>query len=118
MNEQPRLRPATEAPVEPPIAARRRRRWPRLLFLLLVAGLAAAAYYYYPRQPTGQRERIGRRGDDGPVPVLVAKPGRADVPIYLDGVGTVRALNTVTVRAQVDGQLLSVNFKEGQDVRK
>jgi multidrug efflux system membrane fusion protein len=51
------------------------------------------------------------------VPVLAATPRIEDVPVYLDGVGTVRALNTVTVRAQVDGKLLSVNFKEGQDVK-
>ena len=42
----------------------------------------------------------------------------ADVPVYLDAVGTIKALNTVTVRPQVDGKLLSVNFKEGQDVKK
>jgi membrane fusion protein, multidrug efflux system len=41
-----------------------------------------------------------------------------DVPVYLDGVGSVRALNTVTVRAQVDGKLLAVNFVEGQEVKK
>jgi membrane fusion protein, multidrug efflux system len=40
------------------------------------------------------------------------------VPVYLDGVGTARALNTVTVRAQVDGKLLSLSFVEGQDVPK
>jgi multidrug efflux system membrane fusion protein len=43
---------------------------------------------------------------------------RSDVPVYLDGVGTVRALNTVTVRAQVDGRLLSVNYTEGQQVER
>src|SRR6185312_3809791 len=41
-----------------------------------------------------------------------------DVPVYLDAVGTTKALNTVTVRPQVDGKLLSVNFNEGQDVKK
>jgi len=51
------------------------------------------------------------------VPVLAATPRIEDVPVYLDGVGTVRALNTVTVRAQVDGKLTAVNFKEGQDVK-
>src|SRR5262249_58417276 len=43
---------------------------------------------------------------------------RADVPVYLDAVGTIKALNTVTVTPQVDGKLLSVNYKEGQDVKK
>ena len=40
------------------------------------------------------------------------------MPVYLDAVGTIKALNTVTVRPQVDGKLLSVNFKEGDDVKK
>ena len=40
------------------------------------------------------------------------------MPVYLDGVGTARALNTVTVRAQVDGKLLNISFTEGQDVPK
>jgi multidrug efflux system membrane fusion protein len=54
---------------------------------------------------------------DMAVPVLAATPKVEDVPVYLDGVGQVRALNTVTVRAQVDGKLLKVNFTEGQDVK-
>lgn len=58
-----------------------------------------------------------RTRPDPSVPVLAATPRVEDVPVYLDGVGTVRALNNVTVRAQVDGKLLSVNFKEGQDVK-
>jgi len=52
------------------------------------------------------------------VPVIGALAKRTDVPVYLDGVGTVRALNTVTVRAQVDGRLLSVNYIEGQQVER
>jgi multidrug efflux system membrane fusion protein len=48
--------------------------------------------------------------------VIAATAKRADVPIYLDGVGTTKALNTVTVRPQVDGRLISINFKEGQHV--
>jgi multidrug efflux system membrane fusion protein len=50
--------------------------------------------------------------------VLVARANIADVPIYLDAVGNTRALNTVTVRPQVGGQIVKVAFKEGQDVEK
>ena len=50
--------------------------------------------------------------------MLAATPQIKDVPVYLDGVGAVRALNTVTVRSQVDGKLIAVNFTEGQDVKK
>ena len=55
---------------------------------------------------------------DLPVPVLAATPRIQDVPVYIDGVGSVRALNNVIVRAQVDGKLIAVNFVEGQDVKK
>src|SRR5450755_151639 len=53
-----------------------------------------------------------------PVPVLAATPRVQDMPVYLDGVGSVRALNNVLVRPQVDGKLIAVNFTEGQDVKK
>ena len=59
-----------------------------------------------------------RARPDLPVPVLAATPRIQDVPVYLDGVGSVRALNNVIVRAQVDGKLIAVNFTEGQDVKK
>ena len=52
------------------------------------------------------------------MPVLAATPRTQDVPVYLEGVGSVRALNNVIVRAQVDGKLIAVNFTEGQDVKK
>ncbi len=52
------------------------------------------------------------------MPVLAATPQIKDVPVYLEGVGTMRALNTVTVRAQVEGKLIAVLFKEGEDVER
>lgn len=55
------------------------------------------------------------RGDG--VPVTVSAVSRQDVPVYLDGLGTVQAFNTVTVRAQVGGQLVKVPFKEGDEVK-
>jgi multidrug efflux system membrane fusion protein len=69
---------------------------------------------------TQQRPAPGGRfrGGDIPVPVLAAAAIRADIPVYLDGVGTTRALNTVTVRPQVDGKLIKISFKEGQDVER
>src|SRR5215469_4168915 len=51
------------------------------------------------------------------VPVATATAQRADVPIYLTGLGTVQAFNTVTIRTQVDGQLVRVAFTEGQEVK-
>jgi multidrug efflux system membrane fusion protein len=83
--------------------------------VMVIAGVA-----WYAMTPQQQRERTsGRRGSQtGPVPVLVAAVRKDDVPVYLDGIGTIKALNTVTVRAQVDGQLIKVAFREGQDVTR
>ena len=52
------------------------------------------------------------------VPVAVATAERRDVPVYLKGLGTVTASNTVSVKSRVDGQLAQVNFKEGQQVKQ
>ena len=51
------------------------------------------------------------------IPVTAATAERHDVPIYLTGLGTVQAFNTVTVKTRVDGELLKVAFTEGQDVK-
>jgi multidrug efflux system membrane fusion protein len=51
------------------------------------------------------------------IPVSVATAQRRDVPIYLTGLGTVQAFNTVTVKTRVDGELVKVAFIEGQDVK-
>jgi multidrug efflux system membrane fusion protein len=51
------------------------------------------------------------------VPVVAGRVEQKDVPIYLDGLGTVQAFNAVTVRVRVDGQLMKVAFTEGQDVK-
>jgi multidrug efflux system membrane fusion protein len=50
------------------------------------------------------------------VPVVEGKVVQKDVPIYVDGLGTVQAFNTVTVHVRVDGELKKVAFTEGQDV--
>jgi len=52
------------------------------------------------------------------VPVVVTAAAQQDVPIYYDALGTVQALNTVAIRAQVNGQIVSVDFRQGQDIRK
>ena len=84
-----------------------------LLCLLLVGGIVYAVWFWHPAAPS-QSARSGVR--NAPVPVLVAASETRDVPIYLDGLGTVQAFNTVTVKAMVDGPLVDVRFKEGQDV--
>jgi multidrug efflux system membrane fusion protein len=53
-----------------------------------------------------------------PIPVSVAPAQVKDVPVYLEGLGNVQAYYTVTIHSRVDGQLMQVNFREGQQVHK
>ncbi len=89
-----------------------------LVAVLVIGALTLAAMHF----TTGlqQERQRGRRGAgaDGPVPVTASPARLADVPVWLEGVGTAKARNTVTVRAQVEGRILSIDFKEGQDVKK
>jgi membrane fusion protein, multidrug efflux system len=97
------------------VASQARRRTVSIaITLLIVGGLGYIAWTVF-----AQKQAANRGGrPDLTVPVLAATPRIQDVPVYLDGVGAVRALNNVLVRAQVDGKLIAVNFTEGQDVRK
>jgi multidrug efflux system membrane fusion protein len=52
------------------------------------------------------------------VSVAVAPVQRQDVPVYLSGLGSVTAFNTANIKSRVDGQIMKVNFREGQDVRE
>ena len=60
----------------------------------------------------------GRAGDGGPVPVVVAMVSQRDVPINVDVIGNVEAYSTITVKAQVGGELTKVSFHEGDFVKK
>lgn len=91
----------------------RRRTVSIAIFLLIVGGLGYIGWTYFQ-----QKQATSRVRPDTTVPVLAATPRVQDVPVYLDGVGSVRALNNVTVRSQVDGKLIAVKFTEGQDVKK
>ena len=62
----------------------------------------------------------GAHAAGGPqiVPVGVATVKERDFPVYLTGLGSVQAFNTVSLKSRVDGQIMQVNFQEGQEVRK
>ncbi len=96
------------------VASRARRRTVSIsITLLILGGLGYIAWTSLQQKQAANQARA-----DLPVPVLAATPRIQDMPVYLDGVGAVRALNTVIVRSQVDGKLIAVNFTEGQDVKK
>jgi multidrug efflux system membrane fusion protein len=116
--QPPRARPALEPEKnhQPNSPVRRR---PIIIAALLVAALLVAwGIYHRVHTKTASAPRAGAaRGETPPVPVVAGVVTTKNVPIYLDGLGTVQAFNTVTVRPRVDGQLVKVAFTEGQDVK-
>src|SRR5258708_4745016 len=92
----------------------RRRTVSIFITLLILGGLGYIGWTSFQQKQLA----ANRARPDLAVPVLAAAPRIQDVPVYLEGVGSVRALNNVLVRAQVDGKLILVNFTEGQDVKK
>jgi multidrug efflux system membrane fusion protein len=85
-----------------------------LLCLLVVAAIVYAIWFFPAAPPAKKLDATANQA----IPVLIALAETRDMPIYQDGLGTVQAFNTVTMRAMVDGPLVSVNFKEGQAVHK
>jgi membrane fusion protein, multidrug efflux system len=67
--------------------------------------------------PFERRSAGANAGQGGPVPVVAGTVDQKDIPIYLDGIGTVQAFNSVTARNRVDGQIIKIGFEEGQDVK-
>jgi multidrug efflux system membrane fusion protein len=87
----------------------------RLMVVLLVLILAGGGVWWFVLRAKARTDTAERPRD---IPVLVAEVRQRDVPVYLDGLGTVQASATVTVKPQVDGMLSEVLFTEGEDVRK
>ena len=100
---------------------KRRNRWWVWLVLLTVA--AGGGYLWFLRPAAGQsQDKKGKNGEPSAkgraVPVVAVAARRGDVPVYINGLGTVTALNTVTVRSRVDAELLKVSYEEGQAVKQ
>ncbi len=95
-----------------------RRRWWAVVLLLALVGAGTVAYLV----KGGNTRAPGAKPEAGPpvravsVAAVAAKQG--EMPIYLNGLGSVIPLNTVTVKSRVDGQLMEVLFQEGQTVSK
>ena len=126
LSEPEQQAPAHEMPRTPATTSRA---W---IWLVLIA-LAIGGYWYYRSSHSKNAENPAaaagapRRGSGGgpgsfgagnfSIPVVVAPATKGDLPVYLNGLGTVTPLNTVTIRSRVDGQLINVAFKEGQFVK-
>jgi len=92
--------------------------WERRQIFLMAAGIALAslaAVIIFWRHTSSQAASTAAAPS---VPVVVGEAAQRDVPIYYHALGTVYALNTVAIRAQVNGQIISIDFRQGQEIRR
>jgi multidrug efflux system membrane fusion protein len=82
---------------------------------LVAAALAAGGLLYF-KHVVPLEKAVAEPAPPTAAPIVAGVVAQHDVPIYLSGVGTVIAYNTDVVRAQIQGQLISINFTEGQTV--
>jgi multidrug efflux system membrane fusion protein len=91
----------------------------KMVVIVLLCLLVVAGAVWLSRRHAAAANKTGpgaRSMELPPVPVVAAAVVQKDMPVYLEGIGTVQAFNTVTVRARVDGQITKIAFTEGQDV--
>jgi multidrug efflux system membrane fusion protein len=91
----------------------------RFVFVIIVVLAAAAtgSRWYFVRGVASSAPNPAQIDASPAIPVTIGAAERKDVPVYVTGLGTVQAFNTVTVHVRVDGQLDKVAFTEGQDVK-
>lgn len=102
-------------PAKPLRAKTGHSQWTRFVIAVIVVGLLAAGTATYERSKKGDQVPLAT---SPPVPVIAVAVQQHDVPITLTGLGTVTALNTATIHSQITGMLTSVDFQEGQSVKK
>jgi len=108
---QPLDRPAKQKRV-------RSRTGRRLGLLLLVAAAAAAGWWLYGRQPAPAPRPARTNASTTTMPVVAAAAVTGDIDITLNGLGTVTSLATVTVKSQISGQFIRIDYQEGQMINK
>jgi multidrug efflux system membrane fusion protein len=103
----------TLGPLKKPVRKRRQYLLAGIVILVAMCG----GYVGWQHRATANIAASTASAPSPAIPVSVAAAQRRDVPIYLTGLGTVQAFNTVTVKTRVDGELVKVAFTEGQDVK-
>jgi len=90
--------------------------WP--LTLLILGGGGYELYQVAGKQKLASSAPKGGKKGGGNVPVVAVSARKGDIPVYLTGLGSVTAFNTVTVKSRVDGQVIKIAFEEGQLVHE
>src|SRR5438034_3750018 len=89
-----------------------------VLVLAIIAGVIACAVLRAPANAPAAKGRGGFDPDAKPLPVVAAPARKGNIDVRIDALGTVTPRNMVVVHSRVDGQLLGVGFREGQEVKK
>jgi multidrug efflux system membrane fusion protein len=90
----------------------------RLLVFVVLAILVVAGFQFFQRQKTDKAQAARPAPAPAGVLITTATARQGDIGVYESALGTVTPLSTITVKSRVDGQLMSVNYSEGQMVRK
>jgi multidrug efflux system membrane fusion protein len=89
----------------------------RRLLLVIAVLLAVVLIAWLVTPKSGSTQRGGRQSGTGPMPVVAATAASGDMPILINGLGTVTPVATVTVQSQISGQITKIAFKEGDRVK-
>src|SRR6266850_2141980 len=111
--------PQTESPSPPAESQQPPKRHGRRIFLVvLLLGGAIGLFFLLQRQGKGNAATAKPSPQQAAVPITTAVAVKGSIGVYINALGSVTPINTVTVKSRVDGQLMSVNYREGQMVRK
>jgi len=111
----PKEKPALEDHFKEPPGGKKSHAW---VWILLLIAVGVGGALYYQRQSSGDASKAKAAAPPRPVPITTAPAHKGDIGVYVEALGTVTPVYTVTVTSRVQGEIMEVHYKEGQMVHK